>query len=196
MQEENYIPFLDTFYSLSSDDELKRSFAASSLLHHVFLATENASTTLDEDDAKKLFDAVVKDGCYALKRLLQGLCSGRASARQGYASCFSSFLKMAFNLMPPKTLSTDKNQAWVFYFMEQMGSKANQSPNEFVRERLLECTHSKDIFMDKKGIKKGRKGSDERDYLFGKLFGILAVVRSSVLRSDIEKNINQVSCLT
>ena len=193
MQKENYIPFLDTFYALSSNDESQRSFAASSLLHHIFVAPNSASSTLDVDETGNLFDSVLKDGCYALKRLMQGLCSGRASARQGYASCFSTFLKMAFNLMPSKTLSKE-NKAWIYHLMEHMvvSGKVDQSPNGFIRGKLLEYCHSKDLSTDKKG--KGKKGSEERDYLFGKLFGILAVVRSCTLRIDIESNTDQVSC--
>ena len=164
------------------------------MLHHVFITSENKPGIINEDDAKKTFDLVVKDGCYAMNRLLKGLCSGRASVRQGYASCFSSFLKLAFNLIPTKSSSSSSgNQAWIYYFMEQMGVKANKSSNEFVREKLLECTYSKDASIDKKGIKKGRKGSEERDYYFGKLFGILAVVRSGTLRTDVESDVTQVS---
>ena len=76
------MPFMDTFYSLSSNDASERNLAAASLLEHIF-----SFQGKNIDDAS----GSVKDGCYALTRLLKGLCSGRASARQGFASCLSSF---------------------------------------------------------------------------------------------------------
>ena len=187
MQEEVYIPFLDTFYALSSDEESERSFAASSLIHHLFIASERV-ISINEDEAKESFDALVKDGCYAMKRLLNGLCSGRASARQGYASCFSSFLKLSFNLRPPPALLQNESESWIYHFIEHMNASNGKkiSPIEFVREKLIECTHSQDVSNERKGSKKGRKGSEERDFMFGKLFGVLAVVRSGTLVTDIK----------
>ena len=84
-QNNTLIPFMDTFYSLSSNDPSERSIAASSLLSYLFLSSSSAGSE-DVD-----IDSIVKDGFYALTRLLKGLCSGRASARQGFASCLATF---------------------------------------------------------------------------------------------------------
>mmetsp|Transcript_58105 Transcript_58105/g.64957 ORF Transcript_58105/g.64957 Transcript_58105/m.64957 type:complete len:163 (+) Transcript_58105:53-541(+) len=74
-------PFLDSFYSLSSQDPNERSQAAQVLLHHCLLGPSANS----------------KDAAYAFRRLLNGLCSGRAAARQGNASALSSFFKDCFS---------------------------------------------------------------------------------------------------
>ncbi len=176
------IPFMDTFYSLSSNDNQERSVAGSSLLHHLFLSIDaDLKRSDDKTDAEKYqkrFDALIKDGCYAFTRLLNGLCSGRASARQGYASCLSSFLKLSFQLGPPKDLYPD-GSCWMEHFMQHMDESKdkNMTPLEFVRKQLLDHTSSQ-----KKGhSKREKKGSEERDYVFGKLFGILAVARSGIL---------------
>ncbi len=191
MQKEVHIAFLDTFYSLSSNDESERSIAASSLLHHVFFACHKESSTFNKENEEERFDTLLKDGNYALQRLVQGLYSGRASARQGYASCLASFLKLAFYSRPPQTHS---DKVWIHCFMGQapISNKLELSPNEYIREKLRGDAQYNDTSSDGKRMnKKGKKGSEERDYLFGKLFGILAVVRSGILRLDM--SISQVS---
>lgn len=201
------IPFMDTFYSLSSNDPKERSVSASSLLHHVFLSSSSTTTSnnnnsnsssssndedmkVDHDDqSQQIFDALVKDGCYALTRLLNGLCSGRASARQGYASCFSSFLKLSFQIVPESLTGSNSNKCWMEYFMEQSTDNDNEqlsmTPGGYVRKVLLDHTSVTETTTDRKGnTKKAKKGSEERDHLFGKLFGILAVIRSGTLNVD------------
>jgi len=84
------IPFLETFWGLAEENPELRVKAAQSLLVHCFSESKSKA----DDDAKKDKDNG-GDCAYALKRLLDGLNSGRASARQGFASCLSSFLRMA-----------------------------------------------------------------------------------------------------
>jgi hypothetical protein len=141
--------FLDTFYGLSSSNAQERAHASNALLHFCLIGPE----------------ANTKDAAYALRRLLNGLCSGRAAARQGNASAFAAFLKIAF-------------QQGVILDIQRESLKEGEeetSPLTFVRRRLLAATESSDEGMGK------RKGSEDRDYHFGRLFGILGVLRSGVL---------------
>ena len=141
-------PFLDSFYGLSSEDPKIRSQAAQSMLQHCLLgATANS-----------------KDACYALRRLLNGVCSGRAAARQGNASALASFLKIAFHMQKMEEIRE-----------ETIDSESRKSTLlAYVRERLIAAT-------DPSRITGKKKGSEERDYQFGRLFGILAIVRSNIL---------------
>lgn len=172
--EEYKMPFMDTFYSLASNDPGERSFAASSLLKHVFFQSG------DDEDVRNI---AIKDGAYAFTRLLKGLCSGRASARQGYASCLASFLKMSFE----HGAEGDKNKVWVKYFMESMGKESIGS-DEFIREQLTQHTSLEPA----KGKKNsgGRTKSDDKDHQFGKLFGVLAIIRSGILASATTQVLN------
>ena len=170
------IPFLDTFYALSAENANERAAAAHCLIRHCFPADSPVQT---------------KDAAYALRRLLSGLCSGRAGARQGYASALSSFLKVAFATSGGGELPS-------IHVIQKEMSKADQGgddnddddamddedassgedhPAEFVRKLLLAQTTPRSV----RGQKAAKKGSEERDYIFGRLFGIMAVVRSGTL---------------
>lgn len=147
----NETPFLDSFYGLSSEDPRERSRAAHTMLQHCLLGQE----------------ANTKDASYALRRILNGLCSGRAAARQGNASALASFLKLAFRLNKMDSIQLDT--------MGEIPPTGN--PLSFVREKLLAAT-------DPNQISGKKKGSEERDYQFGRLFGILGIVRSNILVPD------------
>lgn len=162
---ETSMPFMDTFYSLASNDPSERNFAASSLIQHVF----------SSDSIRN--DVTINDGTYAFTRLLMGICSGRASARQGMASCLASFLKIAFQAGP----DDGSGRKWIVVFMEHMDAKEKERPIEFIRKKLVEAT-CLEAPKGKTVIKKTR--SDERDVQFGRLFGILAVVRSGILNES------------
>jgi hypothetical protein len=84
------LPFLDTFWSLAEEDEGIRAKAGFDLVHHCFpfAATKGGDANVPVD---------LKDAAYALRRLLKGVCSGRAAARQGFASALSSFLVAAYS---------------------------------------------------------------------------------------------------
>ena len=185
-QNEEMIPFMDTFYTLSSHDPKERNVSASSLLHHIFLSSNDVKEN-DDEEAKKRLDALVKDGCYALTRLINGLCSGRASARQGYASCLSSFLKLSFQLVPSFAMG-DGKKCWMDHFMEHNTENIEgdtMTKSEYVKKTLLDQTKLAECTKDKNGVPhNAKKGSEERDYMFGKLFGILSVVRSGTLSLD------------
>lgn len=201
-QNDALIPFMDTFYSLSSNDPSQRSIAASSLLSYLFLSSSSdGSGDGNSDDVD--IDSIVKDGFYALTRLLKGLCSGRASARQGFASCLATFLKLSFKLGPTSNTSSEAEddnskwagKCWMDCFMDHYSSSTENkqeekeddgdeeelsynSSSEFVRFKMVKTTsHSRNMSSSKR--RKG--GSEERDYNFGQLFGILAVVRSGIL---------------
>ena len=141
-------PFLDSFYSLSAPNPKERSQAAQVMLHHCLLGTESNS----------------KDAAYAFRRLLNGLCSGRAAARQGNASALASFLKIAFHLEKMDEIRIEA----------QKGDESTSSLLSYVRDRLISAT-------DAQKTEGKKKGSEERDYHFGRLFGILGVVRSKIL---------------
>eukprot|EP00546_Thalassionema_frauenfeldii_P005826 CAMPEP_0178909714 /NCGR_PEP_ID=MMETSP0786-20121207/8686_1 /TAXON_ID=186022 /ORGANISM="Thalassionema frauenfeldii, Strain CCMP 1798" /LENGTH=1350 /DNA_ID=CAMNT_0020581867 /DNA_START=22 /DNA_END=4074 /DNA_ORIENTATION=+ len=141
--------FLDTFYGLSSESNDDRSQAAQLMLNHCLLGPS----------------ANVKDAAYAFRRLLNGLCSGRAAARQGYASALTSFLKLSHEMGVLHSINTNGNES---------------STLSFVRDQLVKTTDPKDTDCTKYGK---RKGSEERDHHFGRLFGILSVIRSGILLS-------------
>ena len=162
-EEKELMPFMDTFYLLASNDPSERNFAASSLLHHVFSSEDGT------------FDVTVKDGSYAMTRLLMGVCSGRASARQGMASCLATFLRISFQMGP----EDDSGRRWIHCFMEHMEAKEKETPLTFIRKKLIEST-SLEAPKGKTVMKKSR--TDERDAHFGRLFGILAIARSGILK--------------
>ena len=168
------IPFLDTFYALSAENANERAVAAHCLIRHCFPADSPVQA---------------KDAAYALRRLLSGLCSGRAGARQGYASALSSFLKVAFatsgggGLPSIHVIQKEMNKADQGddddddAMDDEGGSSGEDHPAEFVRKLLLTQTTPRSVL----GQKAAKKGSEERDYIFGRLFGIMAVVRSGTL---------------
>ena len=139
-------PFMDAFYGLSSANAQERAHAAQLLLHHCLVGP----------------DANSKDAAYAFRRLLNGLCSGRAAARQGNASALASFLKLCFQLGKMKDIQ------------DEIGDSSSDSLLDFVREKLIKTT-------DPGQITGKKKGHEERDYHFGRLFGILAMARSNIL---------------
>lgn len=150
-------PFLDSFYGLSSEDPRERSNAAKTMLHQCLLGP----------------DANSKDASYALRRLLNGLCSGRAAARQGNASALTSFLKASFQLDKIEEIQNEMKG----------DDPTDGTPLSFIREKLLAAT-------DPSQISGKRKGSEERDYQFGRLFGILGVIRSGILLPDGDDDSN------
>lgn len=168
------IPFLDTFYALSAENANERAVAAHCLIRHCFPADSPVQA---------------KDAAYALRRLLSGLCSGRAGARQGYASALSSFLKVAFATSGggelPSIHAIQKEMSKADQggdddddaMDDEDASSGEDQPAEFVRKLLLTQTTPQSVL----GQKAAKKGSEERDYIFGRLFGIMAVVRSGTL---------------
>ena len=127
--------FLNCFWDLVSDDQLKRNEAAVGILTYLH-SLDDAQTT----------DERAKDIGYALKRLVRGLSSSRESARLGFASCLTEAVKL-------------------------------QSVT------VIEVI---DLIEDSTKITGSAKGVDERDLMFGRLFGFLALVRSGRLDEDFE----------
>ena len=179
----NNNPFLDSFYGLSSTDPGQRATAAHTLLHYCLLDADTANTA---------------DAAYAFGRLLRALCSGRAAARQGNASALTAFLKLT------TTTTTNKKQHGKVRLADiqkheqqqqkqkqkqkQQSMKKNDDDHQktintaqllpnlaYVRQRLLDATAPPQHNSRKK------KGSEERDDRFGRLFGILAMIKSGLL---------------
>lgn len=152
--------FMDTFYGLSSTNATERSQAANAMMHHCLLGP----------------DANTKDATYALRRLLNGLCSGRAASRQGNASALATFLKVSFEGGQLNEIKSSQQTTF---------DDGSESILGYVRQRLLKATEP--------GETQGRrKGSEERDYQFGRLFGILGVVRSGILNPNEDSDFEQV----
>lgn len=172
------MPFMDTFYQLSSEDSLDdRSIAARDLIRHCLLSDGGVNS---------------KDAAYALTRLMNGLCTHRAASRQGFASCLSSFLRAAHS----PSLGGDTMERILKEDDYSKGLKGESVEDEcdaahpamIVRQKLLYTTQfaTQVTSKGKKGQKNNRsgvtmKGIEERDHAFGRLFGILAVVRSGIL---------------
>jgi DNA polymerase phi len=134
-------PFLDAFYSLAATDPRERAAAAQTILLHV--------------------QATPVEAPYAWKRLLRGLGSGRAAARQGNASALAALIKLGAQSTLLQTLRESDTSV-----------QTSESPLDYVRQALLQATQ----------LPTGKhKGSEERDALFGRLFGMVAVIRSGLL---------------
>jgi len=165
-------PFLDSFYGISSANVSERAQAAQVLLHHSLLGP----------------DANPKDAAYALKRLLNGLCSGRAAARQGNASTLASFLKVAFALGKMEEIRREHQSK------SDTSSSEEQDVSElsdlaYVRHRLRAATEPRET--------QGRKkGAEERDSQFGRLFGINGIVRSGILVPGSKKSLDDIQQVT
>jgi hypothetical protein len=170
------LPFMDTFYQLSSEESLDdRSIAARDLIQHCFLSEGGVN---------------YKDAAYALTRLMNGLCTGRAASRQGFASCLSSFLRVAHSIV----MSGDGDGSVIETMLKEDSGKFNQDgvthQAMIVRLKLLSTTqflpnevktNSNDKGQKKHGFGGKVKGIEERDHAFGRLFGVSAVVRSGIL---------------
>ena len=169
-QEEPIMPFLDTFYQLSSDESKLRSVAARDLITHCFFSST------DEDDADDGVNA--SDAAYALTRLMNGLCTGRAASRQGYASALSTFLRISHQSQG-ETHSALSSILEVDSFGKDRMNGQEDVASVF-RHKLLGATSFQQNDKGSGGGSK-MKGMEERDHAFGRLFGILAVVRSGVL---------------
>lgn len=180
---ENMIPFMDTFYQLSSEDSPRdRSVAARDLIRHCFFSGNGSTDAINH-----------KDAAYALTRLMNGLCTGRAASRQGFASCLSTFLRVVYS--PPFNRNSGsalndilKEDAYAQSLKEKKDSGSDDLDSAMImRKKLLSTTefiHSGGKDSRKNKFGKKMKGMEERDHAFGRLFGILAIVRSGILGLD------------
>jgi hypothetical protein len=188
------IPFMDTFFQLSSEESsTDRSIAARDLIQHCLLNNEHGVNH--------------KDAAYALTRLMNGMCTGRAASRQGFASCLSSFLRVVYSLSSDdiegdsSSSSSSSSSTPLDKILKEDASLDGTAYSSamFIRHKLLSSTQfvasesSGDIVGSKGGGQKGTKknnygskmkDSEKRDHSFGRLFGILAVVRSGILALD------------
>ena len=194
------IPFMDTFYQLSSEDSpTDRAIAARDLIHHCFPPSSS-----EDDSSGSDSNTNYKDAAYALTRLMNGLCTGRAASRQGFASCLSSFIKLAYPSMEDIIKEDDVKKS-----NNTEGNNNEDHPAMIVREKLLTTTDfltpattqsdgggggGKSKSKNKKNRFGGggaMKGIEARDHAFGRLFGILAIVRSGTLsKSDMPSEVS------
>lgn len=156
---DDFIPFMDAFWVLADESVEKRAYAAKSLLVHCF-SSSNSNT----------------DAAYTLRRLLDGLNSGRACARQGFASCLSSFLKITCTV-------EERKEALLNDLALDRSKQEPMEFHEFLRKELLDRTNESPVGCNDDGFSKNKKkkGSEKRDHAFGRLFGILALCRSGIL---------------
>jgi len=153
--------FLDAFYGLASSDARERAVGGQVILHHALLGPQANAT----------------DAAYALRRLLNGVCSGRAAARQGNASCLASFLKVAVLNGVLKEIQANSSDP----------KDQNTSMLAYVRNRLIAATS-----LEETGSTGRRKASEIKDNNFGRLFGVLAIVRSGILAPSTDSEEEQV----
>lgn len=154
------IPFLDCFWSLAEEEPSVRARAGHDLVIHCF--SSNGSTLN------------VKDASYTLRRLLDGLSSGRACARQGFSSCLTLFLHIAY--------FNDKSDALELILKELTEDAASYtSIHHRLRLMLLKSTTATAAAANGTNNIRG-KPSEERDCAFGRLFGISAILRSAILK--------------
>ena len=188
------IPFMDTFYLLSSEESsTQRAIAARDLINYCFPPPPPPSKDSKDDEQVNY-----KDAAYALTRLFNGLCTGRAASRQGFASCLSSFIRVSYPHL--KDVLKEDTSTTTTANNDQSN---DEHPAMIIRKKLLSTT---DFLtpsdQDAKGGKKNKfggigkmKGMEERDHVFGRLFGILAIVRSGTLSmSDFPKEVSPYKC--
>lgn len=159
-----YAPdFLKCFWDLASTDATTRCDACDTLLEHV----ENNNEEGGSNELEK----------YAINRLVKGLASSRECARQGFAACL-------LRLLGSRTTADDGKVASVLEILDsntkvcrahvaiRLYKKGNDS------YFLLRNTHIQ--------LTGSIRGAEERDFMFGKLFCYLAIMRSGIIRSDQE----------
>lgn len=162
---------MDTFWVLSSPDPVERTNAAQCLLVHCF-------PQLDASDDSKTTQPV-EDCAYALKRLLDGVCSGRASARQGFGSALTGFLGMLKTIDSKEIVGTFRS----LYGNKDESDMETDDGETWIRAELLRRTAPQSTGTDGGAHAPSRKKSvEERDCALGRLFGILAVARSGLLK--------------
>ncbi|CAR28288.1 ZYRO0F00440p [Zygosaccharomyces rouxii] len=118
-----------------------------------------AAVSLIEELSALELPACNEEWSYVLKRLISGLASGRNSARLGFSLCLSEVVKMALDkgTLAPQDLS---------------------SPDQYLE--LLSNNLSPDAVGKSK---KDLKGKDERGILFGKMFGLQAILNEPLFTS-------------
>lgn len=189
------IPFMDTFYLLSSEESsTQRAIAARDLINYCF-PPPLAKDSNDDEQVN------YKDAAYALTRLFNGLCTGRAASRQGFASCLSSFIRVSYPHL--KDVLKEDTSTTTTANNDQSN---DEHPAMIIRKKLLSTTDfltPSDQDAKGGGGKKNKfggttgkmKGMEERDHVFGRLFGILAIVRSGTLSmSDFPKEVSPYKC--
>ena len=187
------IPFMDTFYLLSSEESsTQRAIAARDLINYCFPPSQSSKDSKDDEQVN------YKDAAYALTRLFNGLCTGRAASRQGFASCLSSLIRVSYphlkDVLKEDTTTANNDQS------------NEEHPAMIIRKKLLSTTDfltpsDQDAMggggkKNKFGGTTGKmKGMEERDHIFGRLFGILAIIRSGTLSmSDFPKEVSPYKC--
>ena len=191
------IPFMDTFYLLSSEESsTQRAIAARDLINYCFPSPSSSKDSKDDEQVN------YKDAAYALTRLFNGLCTGRAASRQGFASCLSSFIRVSY----PHLKEVLKQDTATATTNDQSSSSNEEHPAMIIRKKLLSTTDfltPSDQDAKGGGGKKNKfggttgkmKGMEERDHVFGRLFGILAIVRSGTLSmSDFPQEVSPYIC--
>ena len=80
--------FLDCFWTLASTDQSERVGAANGIVSFLVADQAKLKADMEDEDAAAsagIFGACSDNLCYALKRLVKGLQSSRAGARQGFS---------------------------------------------------------------------------------------------------------------
>lgn len=149
---------LQQFWSLASLDANTRQSAAIKLIELLYERQqafpknislnhqENGSVqSLDNQEIQALCHA---DVLYALHRLVRGLASGRAAARQGFALALTELLSTVVPFLPAR------------YLIESIKKSTAISGN--------------------------LKGYEERDLLYGRLFGFMAMIRAGKITGPVD----------
>ena len=190
--------FLDSFYGISSSDVRERTMAAQVLIQHCLISssssklklklksTDSSENNNDDDDERSMLSAQRTDAAYALRRLMNGLCSGRAAARQGNAATLASFIKVAISLSRMAGIRHE----WAKNDTDNQEPTVSPPPSDlaFLRDALLSVTEPNNKPGGAGGKHRGGgnsrtmpQSSEERDYKLGRLFGLTAMIRSGVL---------------
>ena len=159
----------DHFYKLASDLKEERLQASIAIV-----------TDLTELDGTKA-DAEREEWQYVINRLIRGLASNRSGARLGFSLCLTEVLNLALergiSLEVNGTTNDTVGAEWYL---------------ELLSENTVGLTGSKSKAKGSKGNK--LKGKEERGLLFGKLFGLKALLNDPLFERiflEVEPNENK-----
>ena len=159
----------DHFYKLASDLKEERLQASIAIV-----------TELTELDTSKA-DAEREEWQYVINRLIRGLASNRSGARLGFSLCLTEVLNLALERgISLEVNGTNNDTVGANWYLELLS------------ENTVGLTGSKSKVKGAKGNK--IKGKEERGLLFGKLFGLKALLNDPLFERiflEFETNGNE-----
>ena len=94
MSNESNSKFINWFWDLSSDDNLRRSYAGTMIIKFIQEKEQEKEFEVKNEvkNEVKSLKGLSSNGVYTLERLIRGISSSRDSSRQGFSACLCQFL--------------------------------------------------------------------------------------------------------